>query len=99
MATGTGVAEIDFGAFPGANEASIAITGQTGISATSKAESWVMADDVSSDTLHTAADHRYLPQFASFTCGTPTAGTGFTIYGRSVHKLQGKWKLRWVWAD
>jgi len=36
MATGQGIATIDFGAFPGSNEASVAVTGQTTISATSK---------------------------------------------------------------
>jgi hypothetical protein len=56
-----------------------------------------MGDDVA--TGHTAADHRYLPQLASFTCGTPTAATGFTIHARSVHKLQGQFALRWVWSD
>ncbi len=98
MANATGTAEINFGAFPGSNEASIAVTGQTTISATSKCEAWVMGDDTSTDG-HTAGDHRYLPQLAAFTCGTPTASTGFTIYGRSTHKLQGKFALRWVWSD
>jgi len=36
---------------------------------------------------------------AGLTCGTPTAGTGFTIYATSQHKLQGKFALRWVWSD
>lgn len=97
MATGQGTATIDFGASPGSNEASIAVTGQAAISATSKAEAYVMADDVSGS--HTASDHRYLPLFAVFTCGTPTAATGFTIYGRSAEKLEGTFALRWVWAD
>jgi hypothetical protein len=97
MANATGTATINFGAFPGANEASVAVMGQAAISATSKAEVFVMGDDVA--TGHTAADHRYLPQLASFTCGTPTAATGFTIHARSVHKLQGQFALRWVWSD
>lgn len=97
MANATGTATIDFGAFPGANEASIAVTGQTSIGSGSKIEVFVMADDTALG--HTAADHKYLPQFASFTAGTPTAGVGFTIYGRSVHKMQGQWALRWVWSD
>ena len=97
MASGIGTATIDFGAHPGTNEASVSVTGQTAISGTSNAEAWIMADDTSSD--HTASDHRYLPQLASFTCGTPSAGTGFTIYGRSIHKLQGEFTLRWVWSD
>lgn len=97
MASGTGTATIDFGASPGSNEASVAVTGQTAISATSKAEVFVMGDDTA--TAHTASDHRYLPQLASFTAGTPSAGVGFTIYGRSIHKLQGQFALRFVWSD
>ena len=97
MANGIGTATIDFGAFPGANETSVAVTGQGAISATSKAEAWVMADDTSSN--HTAADHKYVPLFMSLTCGTPVAGTGFTIYARSTHKLQGAFTVRWVWSD
>ncbi len=97
MANATGTATIDFGSGLGSNEASVVVTGQGSISATSKVETWVMSDDTSSN--HTASDHKYIGQFASFTCGTPTAATGFTIYGRSIHKLTGTWTLRWVWAD
>ena len=97
MATGTGTAAINFGSHPGSNEASVAVTGLTSISATSKAEAWVMADDTSAN--HTASDHKYFPVFASLTCGTPTAGTGFTIYARSTEKLSGAWTVRYVWAD
>lgn len=97
MATGLGTATIDFGAFPGANEASVTVTGQTSISATSKVEAYIMADDTTSN--HTASDHRYVGLWLAFTCGTPTAGTGFTIYGRSTEKLQGQFAVRWVWAD
>jgi hypothetical protein len=97
MATGQGTATIDFGAYPGSNEALIAVTGQTTISATSKVEAYIMADDSTSD--HTASDHRYIALFAEFTGGTPTAGTGFTIYGRASEKIQGTFAIRWVWAD
>ena len=97
MATGTGTATINFGAHPGSNEASVAVTGISGISATSKADAFVMADDTS--TSHTAADHRYFESFASLSCGTPIAGVGFTIYARSIEKLTGTWTLRYVWAD
>lgn len=95
MATGQGTATIDFGT--GSNEASIAVTGQAGILGTSKAEAYIMSDDTSSG--HTAADHRYAPQLLSLTCGTPSAGVGFTIHGRSIHKIQGNFTVRWVWAD
>jgi hypothetical protein len=97
MASETGTATLDFGAWPGSNEASVAVTGQASILSTSKADAYVMADDTSSD--HTASDHRYFETFASLSCGTPTAATGFTIHARSHHKLTGTWAVRWVWVD
>lgn len=93
----TGIAAIDFGAHPGSNEASVAVTGQTSILATSKVEAWIMADDTTTD--HTASDHKYFAAFAALTCGTPTNAVGFTIYARSLEKLVGTFKVRWVWAD
>ena len=91
-----GVAEIDFGAHPGANEASVAVTGQGGILPSHKVQAFIMGDDTSSN--HTASDHRYVAGWLSLTCGTPVAATGFTIYGRSEHKLSGRFNIRWVWA-
>lgn len=95
MATGQGSAVIDFGA--GANEASVSVTGQTSILGTSKAEAYIMGDDTSAD--HTAQDHRYAAALIGLTCGTPSAGAGFTIYGRCLDKINGKFTVRWVWAD
>lgn len=95
MSNATGTATIDFGT--GSNEASVNVTGQTSILATSKADAFVMSDDDSVD--HTANDHRYFETFAALSCGTPTAGTGFTIHARSLQKLSGTWSIRWVWAD
>jgi hypothetical protein len=97
MANGQGTATIDFGAFPGANEASVAVTGQASIQATSKAEAFIMGDDTS--TSHTANDHRYAAALVGLTCGTPVAATGFTIFARSWQKLQGTFTVRWVWSD
>lgn len=93
----TGIATIDFGTHPGSNEASVAVTGEATITATSKVEAWIMADDTTSD--HTANDHKYFAAFVALTCGTPSAGVGFTIYARSLEKLVGTFKVRWVWAD
>jgi hypothetical protein len=95
MSSGTGIATLDFGT--GANEASVAVIGQAAILATSKAEAWVMGDDSTAD--HTASDHRYFNAFTGLTCGTPTAGIGFTIYANSIHKLSGTYQVRYVWAD
>ena len=97
MANGTGTATINFGSFPGTNEASIAVTGQAAIGVGSKVEAYIMGDDTSGS--HTSSDHRYVGLWLALTCGTPTAGTGFTIYGRSTEKLQGTFALRWVWSD
>lgn len=97
MSSGTGTATIDFGSFPGSNEASVSVTGQTAISSTSKAEAFVMGDDTTSD--HTASDHRYFSALVGLSCGTPSAGTGFTIYARSTEKLTGTFSVRYVWTD
>lgn len=97
MATGQGTATIDFGVYPGSNEASVAVTGLATIGIGSKAEAFIMGDDTSTD--HTAEDHRNLAALMGLTCGTPTAGTGFTIYARALVNLQGTWSVRYVWAD
>jgi predicted glycoside hydrolase/deacetylase ChbG (UPF0249 family) len=97
MASGQTTVIIDFGAYPGSNEASVVVTGQTSISSTSKAEAFIMADDTT--TNHTASDHRYVGLFLNLTCGTPTTGSGYTIYGRSSEKLTGQFSIRTVWAD
>lgn len=99
MASAQGTATLTFPAVggKGANEASVAVTGQTTISATSKVESFVMSDDTTAT--HTANDHRWVGDFLNLTCGTPTAGTGFTIYGKSTQKLSGTFQCRWVWSD
>lgn len=93
----TGTAVLDFGAFPGTAETSVAVTGQATILGTSKAEAFLMADDTTAD--HTANDHRYAAALLGLTCGTPSAGTGFTIYARALDNLQGTFTVRWVWAD
>ena len=90
-----GTATLDFGT--GSNEASVEVTGQASILATSKTDAFIMADDETSD--HTASDHRYLACLAGITCGTPVAATGFTIYGTSTQKLTGTYQVRWVWTD
>ena len=97
MASALGTATLDFGSAPGSNEASVDITGQTSIVNTAKVEAFVMSDDTTAT--HTSSDHKYFPVFASITCGTPTTGTGFTIYARSIHKLTGAFAVRWVWSD
>lgn len=97
MASGTGIAVLDYGVSPGSNEAFVVVTGLDTIQATSKAEAYFMADDNTVD--HTAKDHRYAAAVVGLTCGTPTAGVGFTIYGYTPQKLEKTYQVRWVWAD
>jgi len=89
-----GIAVIDFGAHPGLNEKSVVVTGQAAIVAGSMAEAFVMAEATAD---HTTGDHTYLPVFITLTTGDIVAGTGFTIFSRSEHRLQGTFNLKWVW--
>lgn len=95
MPSGVGATEIDFGAWPGSNEATVVVTGQTGISATTPVEAWLMAE---ATVDHTLQDATYAARFISVTAGAPS-GTSFTVYARSEHKMQGKFAVRYVWAD
>jgi len=97
MASGTGTAVIDFGAFPGANESAVVVTGQASIGPGSKVEAYFMADDTTPD--HTASDHRYAAALIGLSCGAIVAGDGFTVFGCCTQKLQGAFMVRWVWAD
>jgi hypothetical protein len=92
MARGTAI--IDFGAFPGSNEATVAVTGQGAITAASDVEPYFMAEPTSD---HTALDHAYASRFISLTSDIPTAGAGFNILARSEHLMQGTFNVRWVW--
>lgn len=80
MATGT--ASLNFGAFPGASDASVAVTGQTGISAGSLVEAWLLPAATAD---HTADEH--LVETLNVMAGTIVAGTGFTIYGINTGNL------------
>lgn len=95
MASGVGSATLDWGSFPGSNEASVTVTGQTDITADAHVEAMYMAEALSSKT---ANDHAYIALLSELTCGGIVAGTGFTIYGRSLEKLQGSFTVHWVWS-
>lgn len=95
MAT-TGTATIDFGSFPGANETSVVVTGQTGIASGSNVEAYFMSNDTSGT--HSANDHVYAPCFIKLNCGTIVVGTGFTIYARCNDRMLGSFVVHWVWV-
>ena len=71
-----GTATLNFGAFPGGQEAKVVITGQIGILAGSLASAWVLPA--------TTADHsidEHIVDPIRVIVGNVVAGSGFTIYG------------------
>lgn len=81
MAT-QGTATLDFGAFPGASDASVAVTGQAGIGSSSLVEAWIFP----SATADHSADEHIVETLRVF-AGNVVAGTGFTIYGVNTSQL------------
>lgn len=92
-----GTATLDFGAFPGADTATVAVTTGTGIVAGSLVEAWtVLADSVD----HSADEH--LVEQLDVSAGAIVAGAGFTVYGVCTGvgdvMVYGKWNVGWVWS-
>jgi len=77
-----GTTTIDFGAFPGGSDASVAITGQTGILADSIIQAWLVAQPTAD---HTADEHRV--ETISVTCGNIVVDTSFDIYAQNTSQL------------
>ena len=91
-----GTAIIDFGAWPGSNEASVLVPWDAAMFGTTKTEAFVMSGSSTLD--HSVSDHQYLPVFTGFTCSIPVSDVGFYIYGRSSEQLTGTFELNWVCA-
>src|SRR5215831_12060035 len=77
-----GTTTINFGAFPGASDASVAVTGQGGIQVTSLVEAWLYPVATSD---HSADEH--LVETITVRAGNIVAGTGFTIYALNNSQL------------
>lgn len=90
-----GTATLDFGAFPGATDASVTITGQTGILTSSAVEAYISP---AATAEHTADEHWV--ENLKVAAGNIVAGVGLTIYGRTDDntRLYGHWNIGWVWA-
>lgn len=73
------VTTINFGAFPGSSDASLVITGQTGIDTSSVVNAWLMPTDTDD---HTADEHRL--ETISVMAGNVVPGVGFTIYATNT---------------
>lgn len=71
-----GTTIVDFGAFPGASDASVDVIGQTGIGLGSVLEAWIYPLD-SAD--HSADEHMVESLRAFADASTIVPGTGFTI--------------------
>ena len=71
-----GTATLDFGAFPGASDATVVVTGQAGIGAGSLVEAWLIPVATAD---HSADEH--LVETLKVQAGSIVAGTGFTIRG------------------
>ena len=96
MDSNVGSAVVNFGAFPGSNEASVVISGQDSIGADALCEAWVNAKATAD---HTVSDHTYAAVLMHPACSVATAATGFTIYCTSPEKMQGTFNLNWVWYN
>ena len=88
-----GTAIVDFGA--GADLASVVITRQTGITATS----FVMADLASIASADHSADEHVIEPIV-VTPGAIVPGVGFTIFARTGNvEVFGKWTVKWMWSN
>ena len=70
-----GTTTVDFGAFPGTDRATVAVTGQTLIVAGSLVEAWLMPVATAD---HSADEH--IMESPLVVAGNIVAATGFTIY-------------------
>lgn len=88
---------IDFGAFPGGSDTSIAVTGQAAIVSGSKVDAWITPI---ATVDHTVDDHIAEPP--RIYAGNIVAGVGFTIYAVCDNRFSdvlsfGKWTVNWSW--
>ena len=88
----TGSAVLNFGSTPCA-DASVVVTGQAAILATSKVEAFITLEATAD---HSIDEHKVEP--IKITAGNIVAGTGFTIYGESNLQAYGQWNVTWVWV-
>jgi len=107
-----GTTTVNFGAFPGTADTSVAITGLTSILSSSLVEAWIIPTATAD---HSADEHWVDPP--RVVAGNVVAGVGFTIYatarddngfptqpanGRrqeftNTNALYGQWTVAWVW--
>lgn len=77
-----GTTTVDFGAFPGKSDTSVAVIGQAAIVAGSLVEAWLYPVATAD---HTADEH--LVETITVRAGNIVAGTGFTIYALNYSQV------------
>jgi hypothetical protein len=89
-----GVASIDFGAYPGTFDTSLAITGQTGI----LTGSVLQAEVIATATADHSVDEVWVDR-PIVVAGSISAGVGFTIYAtaRDGGRAYGLYTVHWKW--
>ncbi len=91
----SGTATLNFGAAPGGQLATVAVTGQTGLLSGSNIRVWIQGE-ASAD--HSEYEHtRVLSREIGLSVDTITAGVGFTIVGVTELQLTGTVAVRWQW--
>jgi collagen type VII alpha len=94
-ATG-GTATIDFGAAPGTNIATVVVTGQAAIGASSSIKVWFQGGSTADFNEY---EHLFiLPGSVSLVAGTIVNGVGFTIYATTQLRIRGNVVCRWEWS-
>jgi hypothetical protein len=88
---GRGVTTVNFGAFPGKSDASVAITGQGGIASGSRVRAWLEA----TATADHSADEHWLETIGVI-AGNIVPGTGFTIYAKNTGTLSEPVMEQWA---
>lgn len=106
----TGTATVDFGSFPGSSEASVNVTGQTGILSSSVVMASVRSEATDD---HSAEEH--LVETIGVRVGPITPGVGFTIFAFNTNPitepadprtgrggqgtlLTGLFNVQWTWS-
>ena len=90
----TGITTLDFGAFPGKTDTTVAVTGQGAIASGSLVGAWIRPAATAD---HSADEHRVEDLFV--VADTIVAGTGFTIFGRAGrNRVYGLWTVAWAWT-
>jgi hypothetical protein len=101
MAFGTGVATVSFPVsaqagkpYIGSNEGKVTVTGIASIDANSSVEVFIMGNDSTTD--HNAIEHEIID--LKLTVENIVPGTGFDIVAISSQRLDGDFKVHYVWS-